>query len=290
MTHRPLLAAVLTLSTLAVACGDQTTSVATDPAVTTTSAPTSSTVPEPTPLEPTDEHPAEPPAVTFASVDGAIDRRPFTTCWSAPPDDDGETVSFCADGVPEDPSPVPTPIDGSIEFTFPLVGWDFTAAYADSGTTLPVRSLDATTWSLGVPDEHPAGALVIVSGFGPQGDVHVSISLPGDADPSTFTVEVWDRCAAGISVGVGDDLYLLVEGAEGLVDVGRPWEPADFPRDWDVDIYNASPADGDDFAIRGLEASFVDDVTLSVVHPGSGAFVGTFVLDTTPVDERFLCG
>ena len=185
MTRRTLLAVLLALSTIAVACGDDTTSVATDPTVTTTSVSTSSTAP--TPAEPTDDHPAEPPAVTFASVDGPIDRRPFTTCWSAPSDDAGETVSFCADGVPEDPSPVPIPVDGSIEFAFPLAGWDFTAAYADAGTDLAVRSVDATTWALEIPADHPAGALVIVSGFGPQGDVHVSIS-PRHTRANTHTL------------------------------------------------------------------------------------------------------
>jgi hypothetical protein len=455
MYHRAIsVSVVLAASLLAGACGDASTD---DAAATVPGVPT--TVPDIAPDA--EAWPTSPPPVVFEPAGGPVTRAPFTVCWSEPvPDDPNEEYeSYCADGMPEDDPPVVEPIDGRVWFTFPVADWEFSASYLDAGGAVEVEQIDATVWELVVPDDAPGGR-VMVSGFGPQGDVHVAVALPGpvsdesasecveardalrqglpaydyepavdltalvdrvdavaigtidevraeddriefvlmdartwggdrsvevvetdgrleegvDAlsgapaiafvhdlddggfgvdvqglhvvcngalvnvietlpsdpriadpaeiddllevvverkaplDPSTdvygvgmappdaidvgevVPVQVWWRCAAGVSVRVGDDLYLPDGEIDGLVPrPAREWQRDDFPAEWEVIIYNETPVDGDDWVILDAVVTRIDADTLEVGHV-DGEVIGAFRRDTTPPDERTICG
>ncbi len=430
------------------------------PVAPTSSEPTEPTAPTAT-TEPDDDWPTNPPPVVFEPDGGPIEREPFTVCWSEPrpADPDEEYEAYCADGTPEENPPVVVPIDGRVWFTFPVAGWSFTANYVQGGA-VTVEQVGETAWELVVPADSPGGP-VIVSGFGPQGDVHVAISLPGPTAPDeaasacveaietlrsglpaydyqpaddlidlvdradavvvgvidvvragdstiefvladartwggdtavtvfetsgtlggdvsalegvsaiafvhrlddggfgtdvqglhvrcpgginhvieplpsdprlaavtelddlldvvtmrkapldpasdlygvgmpapdaievdeTVPVQVWWRCAVGMSVEVGDDLYLPVGDVDGLIPgPSRPWERTDFPGGWEVVIYNASPVDGDDWVLLDAVATRIDTDTIEVGHV-DGDTIAAFIRDTTPQDERPLCG
>ena len=155
---------------------------------------------------PIEDWPDDPPPVVFQSADGPIERAPFTGCWSEPiPDDpDEEFESYCADGVPEASPPVIEPVDGIVTFSFAVADWNFSATVQSSGRNVAIDQLDETVWSFQAPGLAPDDVL-IVSGVGPQGDVHVAIALPdgvgGPIDEpdagAGVAVEVWDRCADG---------------------------------------------------------------------------------------------
>ncbi len=286
-----LAAGAVALLIVLAACGSDENGTGADPAPAPTptgSAPPTTTEPAPT------TWPSDPPPIVFATPDGPIEEAPFTVCWSAPPPDDPNAVSeagYCADGMPENP-PTVEPIDGAVRFSFEVVGWEFRASWLTSGGSLDVEPIDATSWSLIVPEV--VTDIVMVSGFGPQGDVHAAIRLPSDRTPvseARFPVEVVDRCADGVSVVVEGSLYLLFEELDTVPpDAGYPWEESDFPDHWNVEILNAAPVDGDNFVIFDAEARPINDTTVEVRDAASGDPIGTFVLDETPVDQRVFCG
>lgn len=294
---------ILIALTLA-ACGasDDAEPIATDPTIPTpvsTVAPSTTRAPE----EPADDWPTDPPPVSFESATGAVEVDAFTVCWSEPePEDPSEEYeSWCADGAPEvDTSPVIVPVDGAVVFRFPVDGWRFSAGYLDTGGSLAVSQIDDTTWSLTAPAKSTAD-LVVVSGLGPQGDVHVAIALPetdtassvppDDLVGETFAVDIVDRCADGVSVGIGDELFLLTGDLAGVAEPqGRAWERGDFPDGWEVEVLNDKPVDGDDWVIRGAEAVRIDVATIEVVDPATGDLIGVFELDDRSPTERFFCG
>jgi hypothetical protein len=93
-----------------------------------------------------------------------------------------------------------------------------------------------------------------------------------------------------MSVEVGDDLYLPVGDVVGLIPgPSRPWERTDFPAGWEVVIYNASPVDGDDWVLLDAVATRIDTDTIEVGHV-DGDTIAEFIRDTTPRDERPICG
>lgn len=301
--HMRMFTAAVVVALTLTACGDAGTEplaapppdVSTDP--TTTSIPPSTTTAPPADGQLDDDWPAQPPAVVFESATGPIERPPFTVCWSQRPPDDPEEEyeSWCADGAPDDPSPLVVPVNGQIPFSFPIDGWRFDAHLEAPASEVRVEAVDDQRWVIMVPDQ-VSNEMLIVSGFGPQGDVHVSIQLPvasddatpgGDAEPVT----VRDHCGFGLGVIIGDDWFVLDGPLAGVApDAGYPWERSDFPDDWDVEILNEQPVDGDGFVLTGVEAIRVDDATLDVRTTETQEPIGRFVLDTTPMNERLLCG
>lgn len=298
-------AGTLLLALTLAACGasDDADPVA-SPSSPTVAAPTTTEAPAPTtPTSELGNWPTEPPPVVFESNGELVEVDAFTVCWTEPPvdDPDEETESWCADGMPEPAtSPVVMPAGGEIRFTFDVTGWRFSAAYLDSAGQLAVTQIDDTTWSLAAPTK-TSDDLVVVSGFGPQGDVHVGIALP-ESEPrssvpaeeligETFDVDIVDRCADGISVGIGDELFLIEGELTGITEpAGREWLRTDFPDDWEVEVLNDKPVDGDGWVIRGAEALRVDEVTIEVSDPATGEPIGTFLLDQRSPAERFFCG
>lgn len=215
------------------ACGDDDGSVGGNAGITaSTSEPAdASVVPPrssghetgPTTSPPTSHWPVAPPPVVFGP--DAVRRTPFTVCWSEPQpaDPNEEYESYCADGAPEADPPIVEPVGGRIAFTFPLDDWEFSASYL-GGSPVTVEPTGGTMWELVVPADSPGGT-VIVSGFGPQGDVHVAISLPGDgsseasATGADATVPLLDVSLPVLAPGQGSG-YALAPGGRGLISVG----------------------------------------------------------------------
>ncbi len=117
---------------------------------------------------------SEPPVLTFARGDIALDVEPFSWCWSPPQGDDG----ICADGFAPDPLPG-LPGEGPITLLFP-VDFDFTLTWfnAETGEQLGSQELSGspqTGWDVPVPDALPAR--VEVFGTGSGGDVIGAFAL-----------------------------------------------------------------------------------------------------------------
>ena len=135
----------------------------------------------------------------------------------------------------------------------------------------------------------------------PQQTSEATDSLPptAAARSSTTTIAVKRDCPRADVVDVGDCIEVDTTGAIYLGDdvfiAERPiaskpndrlWERTDFPAEWDVEILNEAPQDGSDWIIRNVHATRVDDDTLEVVEPTTGDFVGRFLRDERPPEER----
>ena len=280
-----LFAVVLAL--VVAGCGDDAGTTATlapegetEPTISNESDPETT----PTSPEPTFE---QPPPLVIRGANGEVALDPFTFCWTAPAGSD-EAVGVCADGTPAIPSPTVVPLNGILPLEFPVDEWTFTASVLD-GRELEVRHLSGYRHDLFVPEDLTSDDIVVISGSGPEGDVHVSVSV--EWDPDTLRVEVYDSCAWGIGVLFGPDLYLLDGDLRGIEHPGSGmWDRSDFPDEWDVTVWNGSPADGDDWVIRDAVAHRLDSMALDVRHAGTDAPIGVFVLDPTPADQRPACG
>lgn len=126
--------------------------------------------------------PENPPPIVVEDRNGPIELDPFTTCWQAPPNAAGEAEGYCADGMVPDLPPAVEPVDDEIRFSFAVDDWSFEARFFSPSEAVPDAVLDvepsgASSWVLSVPHERPSD-IIVVSGYGPQGDVHVAISLP----------------------------------------------------------------------------------------------------------------
>lgn len=114
--------------------------------------------------------------------------RPWTSCFSGPPDDSGISQVQCSDGIPQPPFEDAGDRE-SVTFSFPIKGWRFEATFHASGGgdcartfTVPVRKTGDYTFE--IPSAGPAGAYdVNVFGRGPGGDV--------------ITTFAWTTSAAG---------------------------------------------------------------------------------------------
>ena len=209
------------------ACGDSDGSVGGNAGVTaSTSEPAGSTVVGagegtiPTTSPTSSVWPATPPPVVFEP--GTVKRNPFTVCWSEPEpvDPNEEYESYCADGAPEASPPIIEPVEGRIAFTFPVDGWDFSANYL-GGRAITVEQVGDTSWELIVPADSPGGT-VIVSGFGPQGGVHVAISLPGDgssesASPCVEAIVALRQGLPTYDYESATDLIALIDRVDAVV-------------------------------------------------------------------------
>jgi hypothetical protein len=132
-------------------------------------------------------------------------------------------------------------------------------------------------------DPSPATAPITSEGAAPEPTPTIS--------PDAVEVEIVNFCAWGIGFLAENDLYLLDGELAGIEHPGGAmWQRSDFPAEWDVTIWNESPVDGDDWMIRDAVAEPVDATSFDVRHFGTGDPIGVFVLDTTPIDERSLCG
>lgn len=90
------------------------------------------------------------------------------------------------------------------------------------------------------------------------------------------------------AIYLGDDVYVATRPI--VAYPGRLWERSDFPAEWDVEILNEAPTDGDDWIIRNVHAKRIDERTLEVVEPVTGDLIGTFLRDERPPEERPLPG
>lgn len=199
-----------------------TTPRATTPPTTTTT----TTVSPPTTEAVPDDWPKVPPPVVFRTPDGPLARSPFTVCWTEPrsADPTEEYQSYCADGVPEVDPPLVGPQDEQVVFTFDVADWTFSASEQRSGEALAVEQLDETTWAVSVPGDAVDGdGVVIVSGYGPAGDLHVAISLPTTGaleESAAECIAARDALHAGLPAYEYEpaaDMISLIDGVDAVV-------------------------------------------------------------------------
>lgn len=137
----------------------------------------------------------EPSPVVLLLSDRDVQLRPWTSCWSGPPDPDGTAAGICADGAPPDFDHLQSAGENSpIEFWFGLPGWEFEGSISlgpeqpEEGrctAPLPVETTGEQTFAI-APSAAPGDYQVDLFGRGEQGDVMVSFrwtSTDADAAP-----------------------------------------------------------------------------------------------------------
>lgn len=130
---------------------------------------------------PLDEPPlpmGEPPDIEVFGSNGTLALRPYTYCWTQEFGD--ESVGICADGEWPDPLPSAGTTNGQVTFLFPVDGWSFTAhggpPDAEPDRPLTVTEVRDGKWAVEL-DGVLGPSIVSVSGFGPEGDVHVAFTV-----------------------------------------------------------------------------------------------------------------
>ncbi len=163
------------------------------------------------------------PPITLDLDGQRVDLDPWTACYG----------NGCADGAPQPPY-VDVGERGTVPFSFPEPGWEFTSTFRNGeysdcprAITVPVRRTSDRTFE--VTPAGPAGRwLVDVSGAGPGGDVITTFqwttsqdgALPGPATGSAAVLADHDGelDSYGVEVGV-DDLAAQPREASATVTV-----------------------------------------------------------------------
>ena len=116
-----------------------------------------------------------------------VELRPWTTCWTGPPADDGTSSGMCLDGIPPSFDKLARAgVRPHVRFWFGMPGWHFRASLEsrrDECTAHPkVVQLHQQRFAIR-PHARDCTYTVNLWGRGPQGDVIVSFRWhPSDAN------------------------------------------------------------------------------------------------------------
>lgn len=108
--------------------------------------------------------------------------KPWTYCWEAPPEEHGESVTVCADGIPPERDEMKRlPSASATRFWFGRPGWELKASFAslnspdDESCRSHVAALRPRPRWFRLPrPERPGVYQVDMFGSGPEGDVFVT--------------------------------------------------------------------------------------------------------------------